>query len=64
MFIGFGGQAADALRAAGIGEGARGAIGSILREHPARGDAVLALENPFLLANRMLAAMGRGPIAW
>ena len=64
VFIGFGGQAADALGAAGIGEGARGAVGCILREHPARGDAVLALENPFLLANRMLAAMGGAAIAW
>ena len=64
VFIAFGGQAAEALRSAGIVAGARGAIGCILREHPARGDAVLALENPFLIANRMLAAMGSEPIAW
>ena len=44
--------------------GRPGTIGCILREHPARGDAVLALENPFLVANRMLAAMGSAPIAW
>jgi uracil-DNA glycosylase len=64
VFIGFGGQAADALRAAGIVDGTRSTIGSILREHPARGDAVLALENPFLAANRMLAAMGSKAIGW
>jgi len=64
VFVGFGGQAADALRAAGIVEGAEGTIGCILREHPARGDAMLALDNPFLLANRMLSAMGAEPISW
>jgi len=64
VFIGFGGQAADALRAAGIGEGTTGTVSCILREHPARGDAVLALENPFLLANRVLAAMGGEQVAW
>jgi uracil-DNA glycosylase len=62
VFIAFGGQAADALAAAGIGAGGPAAV--IRREHPARGDAVLALENPFLLANRMLAAAGGGPVAW
>jgi uracil-DNA glycosylase len=64
VFIGFGGQAAEALRAAGIAEGTRGPVGCILREHPARGDAVLLLENPFLLANRMLASAGGKPVAW
>jgi uracil-DNA glycosylase len=64
VFIGFGGQAADALHAAGIGEGVGGAVGCILREHPARGDAVLTPENPFLVANRMLAARGGSPVAW
>jgi len=49
VFIGFGRQAADALSAAGIaeapaGDEAGGRIACILREHPARGDAVLALE--------------------
>jgi uracil-DNA glycosylase len=64
VFIGFGTQAADALTAANIHEGAGGTIGCILREHPARGNAVLALENPFLLANRMLAAMGAETVTW
>jgi uracil-DNA glycosylase len=63
-FIGFGGQAAEALAAAGIREGTDGAVACILREHPARGDAVLALDNPFVLANRHLKAMGAGPVAW
>ncbi len=69
VFIGFGGQAADALSAAGIAETSRGheaggRIACILREHPARGDAVLALENPFLLANRHLERMGARPVSW
>jgi uracil-DNA glycosylase len=63
-FIGFGGQAANALADAGVGEGTRGAIACILREHPARGNDVLALENPFILANRHLTAFGTQPIAW
>jgi uracil-DNA glycosylase len=62
--IGFGGQAADTLHAAGIGAGSVGTVGCILREHPARGDAVLAPANPFVLANRRLAAMGGEPVAW
>jgi len=64
VFIGFGGQAADALSTAGIAEGMSGAVGCVLREHPARGDMVLSLENPFLVANRMLAAAGGKPVAW
>ena len=64
VFIGFGAQAAEALGAAGIKEGTAGAVGCILRDHPARGDAVLARENPFLLANRMLAAMDGEPVSW
>jgi uracil-DNA glycosylase len=63
-FIGFGGQAANALADAGVSEGTRGAIACILREHPARGNDVLALENPFILANRHLTALGTQPIAW
>ena len=39
-------------------------IRRILREHPARGDAVLARENPFLLANRHLERMGARPVSW
>jgi uracil-DNA glycosylase len=36
----------------------------ILRDHPARADVVLALDNPFLLCNKHLEAMGAKPIAW
>jgi uracil-DNA glycosylase len=64
VFIGFGGQAAGALADAGITEGANGTVACILREHPARGNEVLALDNPFVLANRHLRAMGVAPIAW
>lgn len=70
VFIGFGGQAADALRVAGIYETAMATpppgvkVACILREHPARGDLVLGLENPFVGCNRMLAAMQARPISW
>jgi uracil-DNA glycosylase len=63
-FISFGSQAAAALADAGIAEGTNGRVASILREHPARGNEVLALENPFVLANRHLTALGAQPIAW
>lgn len=63
-FIAFGTQAADALAEAGITEGTRGNLAAILREHPARGNEVLALDNPFILANRHLAARGAQPVAW
>lgn len=70
VFIGFGGQAADALRSAGIaktGTGPQAAgmkVACILREHPARGDEVLALENPFTACNAFLTAMQARPISW
>jgi uracil-DNA glycosylase len=69
VFIGFGGQAADALSEAGIaetpvGDQAGGWIACILREHPAAGDALLRRENPFLLANRHLERMGARPVSW
>jgi uracil-DNA glycosylase len=65
VFMGFGGQAADALAEAGITEGAaRLDIACILREHPARAEAVLALENPFVACNRALIAMGAEPVSW
>ena len=57
--IGFGDVAAENLTAAGVPP-----KGLILRQHPAKGDAVLALENPFTLANRMLREMGARPIDW
>jgi uracil-DNA glycosylase len=65
-FIGFGGQAAQALAAAGISEPMRPAANTtcILREHPARGDEVLALPNPFALADRHLEAMGARAVSW
>ena len=65
VFLGFGAQAADALAEAGIAEGsAQPDVASILREHPARAEAVLALENPFVACNRALAAMGAAPVSW
>ena len=70
VFIGFGGQAAEALRMAGISETGAATghtdakIACILREHPAAGDKVLALENPFTACNRLLAAMDAKPISW
>ena len=65
VFLGFGTQAADALAEAGIAEGsAQPDVASILREHPARAEAVLALENPFVACNRALVAMGAAPVSW
>jgi uracil-DNA glycosylase len=64
VFIGFGDQAATALRGAGIAPGDSHAVACILREHPAKGDAVLALENPFLLANSHLARFGAQGVDW
>jgi uracil-DNA glycosylase len=63
-FMGFGTQAADALGDAGIAEGIHGPVACILREHPARAEAVLALENPFVACNEALAALGAAPIRW
>ncbi len=65
VFLGFGGQAADALAEAGITEdAAQTNVAGILREHPARAEAVLALENPFVACNRALAATGAVPVSW
>lgn len=64
VVIAFGSAAIGALKEAGIAEGVSGTTASIWREHPARADAVLALENPFLLCNRHLEAMGAAPIGW
>jgi uracil-DNA glycosylase len=69
VFIGFGGQAAQALAAADItptmeGERPAANVACILREHPARGDEVLAPRNPFTLANLNLAALGASPVSW
>lgn len=64
VVLGFGEAAADTLRRAGLREGQGERYACILRDHPARADAVLALENPFLLCNRHLETMGAKPIAW
>jgi uracil-DNA glycosylase len=64
VFMAFGGQAADALAAAGIEEGVHGTSAAILREHPAFAEKVLALGNPFLACNYALAALGAAPIRW
>lgn len=64
VFIGFGDVAAQTLALAGITEGRHALCACILRDHPARADAVLALENPFLLCNRYLETMGAKPVAW
>ena len=70
VFVGFGDQAADALRCAGISRSSDGAIvgkdkvGLILREHPAKGDQVLAKGNPFTLCNQLLIEMGASPVSW
>jgi len=63
VFIGFGDAAIDNLRLAGVAE-PETPLAAVLREHPARADAVLAVENPFLACNRHLEAMGVKPIAW
>ncbi len=62
VFIAFGSQAIDVIRAAGIEES--DAIACVLREHPARADDVLAEENPFVACNRHLATMGGTPVSW
>jgi uracil-DNA glycosylase len=62
VFLCFGGQAADALADAGITDSPT--VASILREHPARAEDVLALENPFVACNRALVSMGAEPASW
>lgn len=70
IFVGFGDQAAGALRLAGISGPSDGAvagtdrIGLILREHPAMGDRVLAKKNPFTVCNRLLSERRVGPVSW
>ncbi|MDW5317019.1 uracil-DNA glycosylase [Rhizobium sp. PL01] len=64
VFIAFGDVAAEAFAAAGIREGRNGNITAILRDHPARADAVLERPNPFILCNDFLEEMGSNPIAW
>ena len=64
VFIAFGDVAAEAFAAAGIFEGRNSNITAILRDHPARADAVLGRPNPFILCNDFLEEMGSNPIAW
>ncbi len=64
VFIAFGDVAAEAFAAAGIREGRNGSVAAILRDHPARADAVLERPNPFILCNDFLEDMGSNPIAW
>ncbi len=69
VFIGFGRQAGSALAEAGVGETIGDAprsrsVACILREHPARGDEVLAPPNPFVLANSYLESMGAAAVSW
>ena len=65
VFVAFGSQASDALNEAGLTrDGAAPHVACVIREHPAFAKAVLALENPFLACNRLLAEMGAEPISW
>jgi uracil-DNA glycosylase len=64
VVIAFGDAAADTLRRAGVVEGQHAGCAVILRDHPARADAVLARDNPFVLCNAFLETMGVKPIVW
>lgn len=64
VLLGFGDIARDLLREAGAAPGCHGLGACVLRDHPARADEVLALENPFVLCNAYLARMGATPISW
>lgn len=70
VLMAFGAPAADLLRDCALGvpedDLAQGheTVGCIVREHPARGDAVLVRPNPFQACNRLLAQMNAAPIAW
>lgn len=64
VFLGFGAAASDIFAETGIREGRHGKVACVEREHPAFADKVLGRENPFLLCNLYLEAMGARPIAW
>ncbi|MCY1300763.1 hypothetical protein D3C71_2107450 [compost metagenome] len=64
VFLGFGAAAADIFSQVGVAEGQFGHVAYVQREHPAFADKVLGRENPFLLCNSHLEAMGGRPIAW
>lgn len=63
VYIAFGEAATANFARAGLAEPPR-PHATIQREHPAFADRVLPLENPFLLCNRHLEAMGAQPVAW
>ena len=65
VFIGFGDAAAETLQAAilGVSDPSNDSR-VILRPHPAAADEVLALENPFVVCNRRLQAMGAAAVDW
>ena len=65
VFIAFGDAAAETLGASipGVSDPADDPR-VILRPHPAEADAVLAQENPFVLCNRRLQAMGAEAVDW
>ena len=65
VFIAFGDAAAKTLAAAGLSESCVGAGPRvILRPHPAAADEVLTQENPFILCNLRLQAMGAAAVDW
>ncbi|MBN9072040.1 MAG: uracil-DNA glycosylase [Rhizobiales bacterium] len=64
VLIGFGDAAADVVGEAGLREGVFDGHAVILRDHPAFAERVLGRENPFLLCNSHLGAMGAQPVAW
>ena len=70
VLIAFGSHAADVFRACGLITQEDGLVEGhhriccIVRDHPARGDAVLSRPNPFQTCNQLLARMSAAPIAW
>jgi uracil-DNA glycosylase len=64
VFLGFGDVAAALLAEAGLIANASPDLHCILRDHPAVGDAILALPNPLQLANDWLASRGAAPLDW
>lgn len=63
-FLGFGDAAAETLRLAGIDASCAAPAVCVLRQHPAFAEQVLGRDNPFVLCNSHLAAMGAAPVAW
>jgi hypothetical protein len=61
VVIAFGDAAADTLRRADVVERQDAGCAVILRDHPARADAVLARDNPFVLCNAFLETMASSP---